>query len=311
MVTSNENDLPEISVVIPMLDAEATLPRCLAALDRQENPPGRFERLVVDNGSSDASVAIARAHAGVTLLEEPRRGAYAARNRGLAASRGAILAFVDPDCEPGPRWLARIAEDFRDPEVRVVCGRRRVGRGAPMLESLMDYEVAKDERVLGGSDAAAFYGFTCNMAVRREVFDVLGAFADLQRGADTLLVRAVASRWGPQAVRFDPEMEVVNLELDGPVAYWKKVFLYGLHRRRNNAILASRPLSGAERLEVFRDVIRRERYSPPRAAALLLSLAIGAACWRAGWIAGRLAPRPVPGAAAKGPGGTPPPPSGA
>jgi len=286
------DDLPRISVVIPVLDSGATLGRCLDALGRQDYPGDRVERLVVDNGSNDDSLAIARAHPVATVFEESRRGSYAARNRGLAASDGDIVAFLDPDCEPAPGWLARIARDFRDPGVWLVCGRRRAIEGSPLLESLMDYEVVKDERVLGGDDPGALYGFTCNMAVRREVFDRLGGFAELPRGADTLFVRAVASEWGGRAVRFDPEMEVVNLELDGPVAYWRKVFLYGMHRRRNNAILASRPLANAERLAIFRDVVRRGRYGAARAGLLLAALLVGAACWHAGWIVGGIVPGP-------------------
>ncbi|MFM7142547.1 MAG: hypothetical protein ACKO2K_11610, partial [Alphaproteobacteria bacterium] len=183
------------------------------------------------------------------------------------------------------------AENFRDPDVRLVCGRRRVDEGAPLLASLMEYEVAKDERVLGSDDSGALYGFTCNMAVRRNVLASTGGFVELQRGADTLLVQAVASRWGGRAVRFDPRMEVLNLELAGPVGYWRKNFLYGFHRRRNNVIRASRPLSTAERLAIFREVVRRKGYGPARSAALLGGLGVGAACWQAGWVVAAIAGR--------------------
>jgi len=277
-----------ISVIIPVLDGAETLGRCLDALEREALPSERFEILVVDNGSRDGSVAIARAHSRVKLLEEPRPGAYAARNRGLAESRGEIVAFLDPDCEVQPGWLRRIEESFADPGTQLVCGSRLPIDDSPLLGSLMDYEVAKDARVIGGDDEAAIYGFTCNMAVRREVFERLGGFVDLKRGADTLFAREVAREFSCRSIRFDPGMAIVNLEMDGPLVYWKKVFLYGYHRRRNNRILPSRPLGNAERLEIYRGVVRDKRYSPARAALLLAGLAIGAVCWRAGYVAAAL-----------------------
>jgi glycosyltransferase involved in cell wall biosynthesis len=69
-------------------------------------PP--FEVLVVDNGSSDDSVAVARSAAvQPVVLAESRRGSYAARNAGITAARGARLAFTDADCVPTPDWVAR------------------------------------------------------------------------------------------------------------------------------------------------------------------------------------------------------------
>jgi len=96
--------------------------------------------------------------------------------------------------------------------------------------------------------------------------------------------------------------EVVNLELDGPLGCWRKIFLHGFHRRRNDEILASLPLSMAERIEIFRSVVRRRNDTATRAAVLPGALVVGALCWQAGWILGPLlpgersaAPRPTSG----------------
>ncbi len=97
---------PLVSVIVPVLDDATRLAACLDALHRQVGAPA-FEVVVVDNGSTDTSVAVARTHpVGAVVLHEPRRGSYAARNAGIARARGSQVAFTDADCVPAPDWLA-------------------------------------------------------------------------------------------------------------------------------------------------------------------------------------------------------------
>jgi hypothetical protein len=88
------------SVIVPARDAEATLPRTLAALADQEGAPA-FEVVVADDGSRDATAAIAE-RAGARLVRAPA----AARNAAVSAASGALLAFCGADCYPSPSWLA-------------------------------------------------------------------------------------------------------------------------------------------------------------------------------------------------------------
>src|SRR5438105_12532712 len=99
--------MPAVSVIVPARDAEATIGRTLDALARQAVDL-EFEVIVVDNGSRDATPALAERSQIVSKVIRRRRGqgAGAARNEGAAAARGELLAFVDADCEPAPGWLA-------------------------------------------------------------------------------------------------------------------------------------------------------------------------------------------------------------
>jgi glycosyltransferase involved in cell wall biosynthesis len=94
-------------VIIPAHNAAATLPRTLDALTRQAFPDD-LEVIVVDDGSSDETAAIAESSAiGARVVRTPGGlGPGPARNVGVAESSGDVIAFLDSDCFPTPGWLA-------------------------------------------------------------------------------------------------------------------------------------------------------------------------------------------------------------
>jgi glycosyltransferase involved in cell wall biosynthesis len=101
------SSLPHVSVVVPHYHDLAGLDACLTALTAQTFPADRFEIIVADNNSPEGADAVAQAIAGrarLTVVTE--KGAGPARNGGVAAARGEILAFTDSDCVPEPEWLA-------------------------------------------------------------------------------------------------------------------------------------------------------------------------------------------------------------
>jgi glycosyltransferase involved in cell wall biosynthesis len=98
-----------ISVVIPVYNDAEMLRRCLAALSAQSRPAD--EIVVVDNGSTDESAAVAREH-GARIVVEPRRGIAAASAAGFDAARGDLLARLDADSVPDPGWLRHIEQRF-------------------------------------------------------------------------------------------------------------------------------------------------------------------------------------------------------
>ncbi len=95
---------PEISVIVPARNAERALPVLLQSLEQQTLAPSRFEVIVVDNASSDATGRLA-AGRGATVVQEPHPNRARARNRGVEAARSRVYAFTDADCIADPRWL--------------------------------------------------------------------------------------------------------------------------------------------------------------------------------------------------------------
>jgi len=98
----------ELSVVIPTYKRPALLRRCLASLADQDLDPARFEVVVVDDGSNDATTdVLADAVSNVVALTQPRNaGPAAARNRGVATATGELVLFLDDDVAAAPDLLS-------------------------------------------------------------------------------------------------------------------------------------------------------------------------------------------------------------
>jgi glycosyltransferase involved in cell wall biosynthesis len=101
-----------LSYVIPALDEERYIGRCLEAMEAAGDPGAGYEAIVVDNGSRDSTVAVAQAH-GAHVLTVPGASIARLRNRGAEVAGGSILAFIDADCEVTTASLAAVRSLFR------------------------------------------------------------------------------------------------------------------------------------------------------------------------------------------------------
>ncbi len=113
--------MKKISVVIPAYNEERYIGATLDALLRQDFNREDFEIIVVDNASDDLTASVANVHGADRVLSEMRRGTNRARQTGVEASEGEIIAFLDADCSPGPQWLSRIWEYFQQDRTRMVA----------------------------------------------------------------------------------------------------------------------------------------------------------------------------------------------
>ncbi len=283
------------SIIVPFRNAARWLRPCLASLLAQDFTDAHYEIVAVDNGSTDGSAAIVHEFHSVRLVSEPRVGSYAARNRGVQASRAPILAFTDADCTPRQDWLRRIMAPLDDPSVEIVLGQRIAGSESRILALWSQYERTKEEFVFSGSRLDLYYGHTNNMAVRRAVFEDHGPFFERLRGSDTILVRQVVDALGDRAVVFCPDARVRHLELTGPTALLRKLFIYGRSSVSYSRIVDARPLGYKERWQVFQHTVERQRYSALDAALLLGFLVAGVVAWAMGTGSALLAPLPLRG----------------
>lgn len=122
---------PSISVVVPSYNDAEMLQRCLTALDAQTRPAD--EVIVVDNGSSDATVEVALAH-GARVVTELRRGIPQATSAGLDAATCDVVGRLDADSIPPKDWVERVARAFqRDPDLEALSGPGRYYGGHPFV----------------------------------------------------------------------------------------------------------------------------------------------------------------------------------
>ena len=107
----------DLSVVICSLNGAAGVDRCLRALAAQKDVD--LQVIVVDDGSTDETSAVASEHGVTVIRHEVNRGLAAARNTGVAAATAPVVAFLDDDCEPEPEWARELLDAYEDGVVGV------------------------------------------------------------------------------------------------------------------------------------------------------------------------------------------------
>lgn len=164
---------PFISVIIPAYNASGNVGICLEALLKQTYPKNRFEVIVVDDGSSDDTVAVVEGF-DVKLLKQTNQGAGVARNYGAKEAKGEIILFTDSDCEPEDDWIEKMVEPFND--TAIVGGKgfyktkqRKIIPRFAQLEYDAKCDMLKKERFIDFID-------TYSAAYRKDVFLKVGGF---------------------------------------------------------------------------------------------------------------------------------------
>jgi glycosyltransferase involved in cell wall biosynthesis len=176
--------MKSVSVVIPARNAARTMPACLEALARLE--PAPTEVIIVDNGSTDESLRIVDSFVQshpllpIRVMREPRLGASAARNAGIRAAKGDIVAFTDADCVVTPTWLAELLNTLTDSTISAVAANIEGYRSETLLEkfqSVFTLRPGRAQEEIFCRYTLTSGGFpTANLAVRKQTLDVIRGF---------------------------------------------------------------------------------------------------------------------------------------
>jgi glycosyltransferase involved in cell wall biosynthesis len=243
---------PRVSVIVPSFNSAGTLAACIDSLKRVEAGSGELQIIVVDNGSSDHSVEIARGFKGVTVLEESTPGAYPARNTGIRAAQAPIIAFTDSDCTVDSGWVQAMTGRLADDDVGIVLGQVDFPAAASLpLRLIGRWENAKAEYIARYADDSQPIAYCNNMAVRAELFREIGPFKSWKRAGDSEFAHRMARERPGLRIAFEPTMRVVHHEFTRARDRWRRLRLY---TDTNQQIEGFQELTFAQRIGVLRHV---------------------------------------------------------
>ena len=218
-----DSSWPRISVVVCTYNGARTIRDCFEGLLQLEYP--NFEVIVVDDGSTDTTAAIARQY-GFRLISTENRGLSSARNTGMQAAMGDIVAYIDDDAYPDPHWLTYLAAAFMATD--------HVGIGGPNLAPPGDGPIADCvANAPGGpvhvllSDREAEHIPGCNMAFRKTALQAIGGFdAQFRTAGDDVDVcwRLQQRGW---TLGFSATAMVWHHRRNSIRAYWRQQQGYG------------------------------------------------------------------------------------
>jgi glycosyltransferase involved in cell wall biosynthesis len=216
-------DWPVMSVVVCAYNAGDTLDECLRHACALDYPD--LEIIVVDDGSTDDTAEIARRHPRARLVTIEHAGLSVARNAGLDAATGDLIAYLDADAYPSPEWPYYLALGLDSPTVG--------GVGGPNLPPLDDAPGAhRVARAPGGpvhvllTDDRAEHVPGCNMAFWKGALEEAGGFDPIytSAGDDVDLCWKVLERW---EIGFHPAALVWHHRRSGLRTYLRQQRGYG------------------------------------------------------------------------------------
>ncbi|MEX0878612.1 MAG: glycosyltransferase family 2 protein [Thermoanaerobaculia bacterium] len=205
------------SIVIPCRNAEATVRDAVASAMRQTEPA--TEVVVVDDASTDGSAEAARQAGARVDRNAARRNAGGARNAGMDATEGELVAFLDADAIAPSDWLAR-ARRALESDGRIVGVGGRIVNGRPGRYGELDYYLNHSEWIGAGGPAEKRNIPTMAIVYRRAAIGPV-RFPESNTGEDTAFALAVLARGGK--LWYDPGIVVTHRHqrLDW-ASFWEK-----------------------------------------------------------------------------------------
>ena len=214
---------PDVSVVVVVRNDRDRVLDCLRSVEDQSIRSRDVETVVVDDGSTDGTAdAVRAAFPAARVISKPNEGADLSRNRGIDASRGRVIAFIDSDCVARRDWLDNLVRSL-DSDPSAVVGGRVVHRG-PFYR-----------RLTGIADFGEYQGSvrrgmrslpTRNLGLGRSILgDVRFDPAVATAGGDTVFTETL--RRNGATLIYDPEVEVEHRPAASFADFMRRAERYG------------------------------------------------------------------------------------
>ena len=165
---------PFVSIIVPVYNGERTIGNCIESLLSLNYSHSKYEVIIVDNNSKDATLKIINKYPVTSLMENRIQSSYATRNTGLKKATGKIIAFTDSDCIAHKDWVMKSVECFQDETIGCVAGKIEGYSPSNYIEEYL----VRSGALIQGSTRFLPYAQTANAVYRREVFDKIGCFEE-------------------------------------------------------------------------------------------------------------------------------------
>jgi succinoglycan biosynthesis protein ExoA len=236
------NETPRVSVVIPILNEEKDIHRLLCEILTQQEPPGGFEVLVADGGSTDRTreivTELSRSWPNLTLLDNPKKLSSAGRNVGAWAARGEFVLFLDGHCSvPRSDYLVRLVEIFEATGAACLC------RPQPLIHMAVGFwdraiAVARHSS-LGHNPGSDIYGGSAaptdprsaGAAYRRAALELLHGYDDRFDACEDVEFNHRVAEAGLFSYRH-PDLSIHYRPKEDPKLLFKQMMRYGRGRAR-------------------------------------------------------------------------------
>jgi O-antigen biosynthesis protein len=214
---------PRISVVVAAHNAGSTLGGCLESLGQLRYPD--YEVIVVNDGSTDDTPRIAARYP-VRAITTPARGVSAARNEGLHAATGEIIAYIDSDARADPDWLSYLAAAYAESDVSGIGGPNPVPREDNWIAKCVYRSPGGPTQVML-DDRNAEHIPGCNMSFTREALEEIGGFDPIftKAGDDVDVCWRLLGRG--HRIGFQPSAVVWHHRRASVRGYWRQQVGYG------------------------------------------------------------------------------------
>jgi len=214
---------PRISVVVCSYNGSRTIRECFDRLLQLKYPD--FEVIVVNDGSTDSTATIAQEH-GFRVISTKNQGLSHARNVGLAAATGEIVAYIDDDAYPDPHWLTYLAATFMNTTHAGVGGPNIPPSGdGPVSDCVANAPGGPVHVLLSDQEAEHIPG--CNMAFRKAALQEIGGFDPQFRSAGDDVDVCWRLQQKGFTLGFSPAAMVWHHRRNSVTAYWKQQVGYG------------------------------------------------------------------------------------
>jgi len=171
---------PRVSVVVASYNGARTLETCLTSLERLNY--SNYEIILVDDGSTDDTPGIVSDHPRVRYIQQENKGLSVARNTGIAAATGEVVAFTDSDCRADEDWLQYLIIDLQSSGYAAVGGHNFLPpEDSWVAAAVMASPGGPSHVMLNDREAEHIPG--CNMAFYKWALDEIGGFDPVYRKA--------------------------------------------------------------------------------------------------------------------------------